>query len=333
MRSHARYVPVDQVRGSQHVMLDSLPVAGTVLTLSHWPGAVNPIPIESDTSTGIVLDFLRQGGTPADVGACTAVHFDIDGLLSLHVAVNGDAGLDVGLVRDLARAGDFGTASTARARRGAFALDAATVAVRSVLTLPHGPQRTAAVYRRMLVWLDEHFEALQVGPLPGAWWGDRERQYERSAVLLDSERVAWHRLAGDEVRAVELHADDEALPALDSRARLYFGLDQYALHERCPALAILLSHGGRHQLVQRYEGWVQGHDPTWARRRDLAPLCDYLRSCDADGDWRYGGVYHPFAQLETGPERVSTISAERLRALVAKFHETAPVAWHPHLID
>lgn len=309
-------------------MLDSLPVPGTVLTLSHWPGAVNPIRIESDTSTGIVLDFLRQGGSLADVGACTAVHFDIDGLLALHVALEGGAGHDAVLVRDLARAGDFGTATTTRARRGAFALDAATVAAGASIGLSPGAGRTAAVYQRMLGWLREHFEALHAGTLAEAWWVPGERQYERSASLLDSADAPSHCLAGDEIRAVELPADDRTLPAC-----LYFGLDQYALHERCPALAILLSREGQHQLVQRYEGWVQSHDSTWARRRDLAPLRDYLRVRDPQAGWRYAGVHHPFARLETGPGRASALSTQTLRDLVSTFHETTSPGWHPHLID
>ena len=328
MKSPARYVPVHLARGTPHVMLDSLPVPGSVLTLSHWPGAVNPIRIESDTSTGIVLDFLGQGGSLADVGACTAVHFDIDGLLALHVALGRSAGYDASPVRDLARAGDFGTATTARARRGVFALDAATVAAGAGIGLAPGARRTAATYQRMLGWLGEHFEALHAGTLAPSWWAAGERHYERSARLLDSADAPSPRFGTDEMSAVELPADDRPWPA-----RLYFGLDPFAVHERCPALAVLVSRGGQHQLVQRYEGWVQGHDPAWARRRDLAPLRDYLHARDPEAGWRYAGVYHPFARLETGAGRASALSTETLRGLVSRFHATTAPGWHPLLID
>lgn len=329
----ARYVPVHEARGTAHVIVDSLPVAGTVLTLSHWPGAINPIKIESDTSTGIVLDFLSQGGRPSDVGPCTAVHFDIDGLLALHLAIRGCADLDVPFVRDLARAGDFRIAATPRSRRGAFALDSATVAISRSNTLPEGPVGTATVYRQLLTWLDEHMEELQAGTLAAHHWAVREGHYERSAALLESNCVSWHRLAGATVQAIEVHADDESSPVLDSHVGPYLGLDEYALHERCRSLAVLVSRKGRHRLAQRYESWVQGSDPSWACRRDLAPLCTYLRARDPAGDWRYGGVYHPFAQLETGPQGISSISTKRLHALIEHFHETSAPAWHPHLTD
>ena len=58
------YLPVEELEGRPHVIVDGAARSGSVLTLSHWPQSPTPVGLARDLSAEIVFAFLRasRGG-------------------------------------------------------------------------------------------------------------------------------------------------------------------------------------------------------------------------------------------------------------------------------
>ena len=52
------YVPYDQLEGRANVAVDGSPAAGTVLSLSHWPGIGSPAEFAADLSAEMAFLYL-----------------------------------------------------------------------------------------------------------------------------------------------------------------------------------------------------------------------------------------------------------------------------------
>lgn len=320
---HPAFRPRAQVRGVPHVVVDSLPVPGTQFVLSHWPSVRNPVAVASDTSTGIVLDYLAEAGRWPDGLGVTAGHLDVDALLALHVAVcPGQRSLGP-FWRALARAGDFRVAADEPLRHALLAVEA------QMARVPR-PADDGAVFEAMLAWLDTHGPALA----RGAWPAELDAHVARSVAhgLHSARRLdasgpfrAW---PGADLASLSL--DVGGRPG-EARTDLpYLGLDEFAVHARCGELQVLVSHDGAHRLDQRYESWVQGPDPGWACRRDLQPLCHELAALDPEAGWQYDGVHRPFASLRTARGRRSRLHPTALAERCAGHLRRHAPGWDPH---
>src|SRR5690349_823025 len=100
-----RYVPFDELDGRPNVIVDGSPTDGTVVTLSHWPGADCPPGLARDLSAQMALAF--EPTTDLGTELVSNNHFDQDGLMSVYALCGGDA--PAAQIADIAAAGDFGT--------------------------------------------------------------------------------------------------------------------------------------------------------------------------------------------------------------------------------
>src|SRR5688500_18490134 len=104
-----RYEPYDSTIDLGNVVVDGSPNAGTLLTISHWPGMPIPPGCEADTSAQMAFRYLDRG---ADLHGSAEVvtnnHFDQDGLAAVCALVNPEGALARrAQLEDLAAAGDF----------------------------------------------------------------------------------------------------------------------------------------------------------------------------------------------------------------------------------
>jgi hypothetical protein len=331
MTQRLRFTPCALAIGRPHVMLDSLPIDGTSIVLSHWPSVRNPISVTSDTSTGLVFDFTRSGGDLSQIGDCTAVHFDVDGLVALHAALHQPDAVAEPFWRAVASGGDFRVASDARVRRAVYALETTAAVASAKWASLTRRERTGLLYQFMLRSLISHSDALMADELVAAT-AACEEHHKRCVELLASSAVTIQSLEDVDLACVEISSTLNARQTafLSPKQEPYFGLDEFAVHTCCKNLNVLISWSGRHVLVQRYEGWVQGADTAWAERRDLEPLRQHLQLNDPDTAWSYDGVYQPFSALRSSPAGCSALAPPKVAAIAAEYLRIAPIGWHPH---
>ena len=93
-----RYVPYGpELESTPNVIVDGRGNGATVLTLSHWPRNDTPPELKADTSTEIVINYLRSSQREAyrqDAEAVSNNHYDVDGLISMWAVLNPDAALE-----------------------------------------------------------------------------------------------------------------------------------------------------------------------------------------------------------------------------------------------
>lgn len=108
-------------------MVDSGRSADTVLELSHWPGNNTPESFKADTSSEIVLNFLRSEERNHFfnfVDAVSADHYDVDGLLAVWSVLYPDEALRrAELITQTAVTGDFDRFTTTAALQACLSLD------------------------------------------------------------------------------------------------------------------------------------------------------------------------------------------------------------------
>lgn len=312
-----------------HVMVDSLPQAGTALLLSHWPSLNAPGSVHSDTSTGMVFDWLAQHGSFAGLLTVTARHFDLDGLLALHAVQSPGAMEEQDAWRRIARAGDFLRADEPTRRQQA-ALSAECR--RQQPAAGEGAARTALHFERMLAWLGDHGRAVLQRP-PEQDWIDAVRRHDESAQVLRSADVqVLSDEAADLCTVVMPSGPLTAKPDQPTVWTPYLGVDSFALHALTEATNVLVVTPWTLRCVQRYEGWVQAADPAWSRRKSLATLALQLSEELPAARWCYPGVHHPFATLEGHQQAAAAMrpfDGESLHQRFAHYLRSAPVAWHP----
>ncbi|HMK63875.1 MAG TPA: DUF6687 family protein, partial [Acidimicrobiales bacterium] len=168
-----RYVPVAELDGRPHVVVDGAPRAGTVCTLSHWPGTPTPPALWADTSAEIVLRALRRPRfLPSEVEVATIDHYDADGVIALGLLLLEDLALaHHELLVGAARAGDFDVVADRDHALVSFALAAMDEdeAARALALLPGLAERVS------------DFEEL---------WGPEAEAYDRSLSMAAHGAVA-----------------------------------------------------------------------------------------------------------------------------------------------
>lgn len=305
-------------------MVDGAPTAGTVLTLSHWPGTPTPAGLWADLSAESAFRWRQRPGRWPGAELATTDHLDQDGLVSLLALVSPEAARWRERLVEVARAGDFATFADRDAARVSFALAALADPERSPL-----PAATttdpAALTAELLGRLPEMVES-----------PDRcESQWaEEEASLLASE----HRLASGEVSIEELPALDLAVVSLpeglpEVLATRFMGranspCHPAAIHNATRCGRILTCQGAGYELVLRYESWVRVVSQPVTPRVDLAPLAAALQAEEPPNlaRWSSEPVSALVPRLAT---RGSDLAPSRVRQLVTEHLASASPAWFP----
>ena len=350
------YLPVEELDGRPHVIVDGSPRSGTVLTLSHWPQSPTPVGLARDLSAEIVFAFLRAsragdgpGTAQARVGrhssrleltsaiagarwaeAVTNDHFDEDGFVSLLAVTDPDFALShEELLVDVASCGDFGVVRSRRAAQIAFAIgpigEEAGEAPPAPADRPGsltGPRYRAALERAVeLVEHPEHFRH---------HWEEQDAALAASQAALEAGAVTI-----DEVPEVDLavvrRVAGGACGSGGPEAGLCGGLalHEVALHSATSASRILAFNGGRCELYLRYESWVRYVSRMVPLRPDLEPLAGQLSAAEPSGSrWVADGVGSLVSRLRPA-SGVTELAPAVVQLMVVAYLKHAPGAWDP----
>ena len=310
------YVPVEELDGRPHVLVDGARRPGSVLTLSHWPQSPTPAPLARDLSAEIAFAFLHAAdGSAAYRGrdrrsvraalaageeavAVTNDHFDEDGTVSVFALSDPAAALErEEVLCDVAACGDFGVARSRRAARIAFALSAIAEAVpASGAAHPasaeaerpgsHSGDRYRAVLGELTALVDDPDRYR-------SYWLDADAELEDGRRALRSGDVVLRELPDVDLVVVERVG---AAPAagqgeMGSGVRRALPIHEVALHSATAATRVLAFDGPRCECYLRYEGWVRYVSRRVPLRPDLEPLALELTALEPGGiAWRADGV-------------------------------------------
>ncbi len=360
MTRHLAYLPVEELEGRPHVLVDGAQRPGSVLTLSHWPQSPTPQALARDLSAQIVFAFLhasqgelaREGrasrwrekgrssgeimsaiAAAARAEAVTNDHFDEDGVVSVFTMAEPDVALShEALLVEVASCGDFGVVGSRRAARIAFSIG------------PIGAQAA------------EMPQPAMVAERPGSWSGPRYRAVlERFVELIEhTERFQGYWEEDDtafaasledlrlgSIRIEERPEADLAVVTGASRAEPWPGttaarapgavpLNEVALHSATQASRILAFNQGRCEFYLRYEGWVRYVSREVPRRPDLAPLAERLSAEEPSGvRWTADGVGSLVTRMRPEPDGETDLDPAVISVLVVDYLQNAPAAWDP----
>lgn len=301
-----KYLPFGaELEGVSNIMVDSLRSPDTVLELSHWPGNRTPTPYKADTSTEIVLNFLRSPVRDSYLGHAAAVsndHFDIDGLLAMWAVLHPDEALArADLLVRAAYAADFGTYLDEPSLLPCLALNAFEQHALQPLIYNSGwtgEQITGFLYRCSLAMVAECFDRpkrLQ------HLWAEEHRQLRASLEAFHSGRA----------RLTEIPELDLAM--IESDAPLH----DYAVNAATSCLRVLTVVGGSTFCFKyRYESFVELMTrPVSPRIRLDALVAELNRRERRPGRWVSESVVtaHPRLQLysRAGAPSVSSITLDQ----------------------
>ncbi len=323
----------DECHDQPNVVVDGSPNAGTVLTLTHWPGFAQPPGTSVDTSAEMAFAYLDDPVDHDPAGIATNNHFDQDGTVGLFALIEpAMAQANRSLLIDLARAGDFGTYRDRRAARasmilhgfadperspcadrltGDWAVDAATlyrVALSELPTIISEPER----YRRLWAEEDESLSASEEAITAGRVTVAEDPSLDLAVVTVDDDEPSrtGHRFGSDTIGP----------------------LHPMAVHNATDRTRLLLIHDDRFLYVDRYESWVQLRSRTPPGRVDLQPVADELSAAEAtaggDAVWTAGPPSTLTPKL-SHDER-SALDGASVEAALRRHLSTAPAAWDPY---
>ena len=335
MTLHAlQYEPYDDAAGVPNVVVDGSANAGTVLTISHWPGSVAPPGCAADTSAQMAFLYLDRGADlHGDAAVVTNNHFDQDGLVGVYALTSPeDALARRAQLEDLAAAGDFATFTVRSAARLSMAVAALADPARSPLPdLPEDyAELCAGLFRCALEllprWLDDPGRCRDL-------WADEDAELDASLAALAAGAVTVDEHLELDLAIVTLRCDRSSGHRFVGRR--FSGVHPMALHRATDRTTILtIDPSGRHQLTCRYEGWVQYRSRPIPPRVDLRPLADVLTAAEPGGAvWQADAPSDLTPQLQTTPSGPPSAIDVPDIIVAAKDHlRSAPAAWNPYAI-
>jgi hypothetical protein len=318
-----------------NVIVDGAANAGTVLTLSHWPGSPTPPELRDDLSAQIALRALERPALFEGVDIASNNHFDQDGLASAYTLVDPDAALarrDV--VVDVARAGDFGTFASRDSARIAIAVAAyedprSSPLDSGILTGPY-PDVTASLYRALLPRFTEMLDH------PDRFrdlWEHEDEHLGKSiaAVARGLVRIDEHRAA--DLAVVTVPEEMAPRPTHRFTQEWTEAVHPMAVNNATERLRILLVHGHRYRLELRYESWVMFVSHPVAPRPDLRPLADELTALEPRHvRWEADPPGALTPQLRIAGDDESDLKPEFVTTHVVEFLDRAPSAGDPFVV-
>ena len=329
-----QYIPYGpELEGVPNVVVDGRGNDATVLVLSHWPRNQTPPELKADTSTEIVINYLRSPEREAYRQGADAVsnnHYDVDGLMSMWAVLNPEAALEAAeLLIATGECGDFDRWSGELATKITCALygleSLASSPVRQGLgSIRDYGERTAYLYRETLPLVRQLIEGI------GAYEEYWRPEYEK----VQAGRDVFAR-GGATVQDVE--DLDLAIFSLPHEVH------DMALYEQtsCSRVALVIA-GQRYQVRYRYESWVELQSRQPPPRIDLRPFADFLMTFEGNpGEWVADDVQRSLPRLRLrGPEGGTSSSSLTtglfLRLLVNYLRENAENAerlWSPQAAD
>jgi len=278
----AEFVPLEELGGRPHIVVDGIPVEGTVLSLSHRPGGGVPRNLADDTSALIVDRYLREGAGGIAVDAVTNDHYDEDGLFGAWLLLEAppEGSPERALAIEASEAGDFKTWRDPWAPRVAIASMAMAERhltpfpeVGRILATSRGRDPAGRLYRAIL----PRTAALLADPeryrlLWSGEWG----VVEADMALIDAGEVALS----------EEPAADLAIVRTPRR------LHPMALYPRTPRMRVLTAlPDGTMVLEHRYETWVEYASRPLAPRVELHALAAEMQRRETrPGRWVWDGA-------------------------------------------
>lgn len=327
------YVPYDESVAVPNIVVDGSANRSTVLALTHWPGIPQPPGLEADLSAQMAFRYLAAPSDHPPARAVTNNHLDQDGLVSVLALTRPELALQHrDLLVDVAAAGDFATYRYRSAARASMAIwtyadEAASPLGDQLAGLGYGEQ-CALLYEELLpLVVPMATDPDRFRPL----WAEEDERLSASEQALASGAVT-----------IDEHPDvDLAVVTIGEgqrrRAGHRFGSDTFdeihpmALHRATDRFRILVVHGRRYRLVDRYETWVQYRSRRPLPRVDLRPLAGQLSAAEAGATrWTATAPSDLSPTLSAGDE--SSLPPGTVAAAVVRHLASSPPAWDPYAL-
>ena len=322
------YLEYNASRDVPNVVVDGSPNECTVLTLTHWPGVVQPAGLAADLSAQMAFKFIRSGDA-VDANVVTNNHLDQDGLVAMYALVDPEEALRYQeLLVDVAAAGDFGTYRYRQAAQASMAIAAYADPQRSPIAADlTGPyeQQCAVLYEVLLERLvnmvlhPEQFSEL---------WTDEDRQLSASEGALATGAIIIDERSDIDLAIVDIASGEPQRRGHRFAANEYIGVHPMAINNATGCLRILQIHGRRYTYTDRYESWVQLQSRQPLPRVDLRPLADALTAADTATTWTASSPSSLTPQLDTTDE--SSLDRTIVVDHLIDHLRTAPRAWNPY---
>lgn len=325
-----RFEPYDHLAGRPNIVLDGSPTAGTVLTVTHWPGYPAPEAIAADLSAQMAFRLLDHPELiPPGTELASNNHFDQDGLVSLLAVVDPERAVPRrAFLEDVARAGDFATFADRDAARVSMVVSAAASGRLPDLPTVAGDygELTAALYTEMLGRLPEICDDVH------RWrpvWAEEDECLTASLAALDRGEATITEHPGVDLAVVTV---DGAAPDRGGHrfgGMWVAGLHPMAVFARTDRLVLATVRDGRYEAELRYETWVQCRSRPVRARRDLVPLAARLKDEERGAaTWTAQPVGSLTPRLSSGEDQ-SSIEPARFVAVLVDHLDSAPPAWDP----
>ena len=313
-----------------NVVVDGSPNECTVLTLTHWPGFVQPEGFRFDLSAEMAFHHLDAPIAHPAAAIVTNNHFDQDGLVCVHALVNPEISVEHReLLIDVASAGDFATFTDRRAARASMAIDAYADVDRSPMAAslvgPYDDQ-CAALYEETLPLLvsiavdGDRFREL---------WADEDGQLTSSEAAIAEGIVTIDELPDVDLAVVTIPDSETSRRGHRFAGMSFDSIHPMALHNATERFRLLVIHGRRFQFVDRYETWVQYRSRRPLPRVDMRPLADQLTAIEQGSTtWTSAAPGSLTPTLRVDGE--SSLDPDSVRKLMVAHLSTSPPAWDPY---
>jgi len=328
-----RYVPYGpELENTPNVIVDGRGNGATVLALTHWPRNQTPPELKADTSTEIVINYLRSPQRESYRQGAEAVsnnHYDVDGLMSVWAMLNPEPALErADLLVAIGECGDFDRWSGELATKVTCALygleNGTSSLIRKQLAGKDYLERTAFLYQEVLPLVPQLFEEIDRF---GEYWRPLFDRVQADRELFDRGEAKL-----EEIPQLDLAIFDLPRPVHDM-----------ALYERtnCSRVALAIARH-RYQVRYRYESWVELQSRRPPPRIDLRPFAELLQTFEGNaGDWVADDVQRSLTRLRLrGPEGGSSPSSITpglfMRLLASFLRDNAAnqeLLWSPDTAD
>ncbi len=312
-----RYRSYSELTNTPHVVVDGSAQAGTVLTLSHWPGALTPEVLRADLSAEIAFNYLDHPELHADAAYVTNNHFDQDGLVAVFALTEPE----VAVARrdrlvDIARAGDFSRFHHRDAARAAIA------------SANLGAGADGDPYDTVLPLLAALAD--NVGPFEEYWHAEDAHITATEAAIAAGDITIVEDIDLD-LATVHIPASSAAQTVHRFSSTVATAAHPYAVHNATERFTVLTLGAGPPELRYCYETWVHYMSRRPRPRVDLAGLAADLTLRDrGTGKWVFDGIVGLSPALHlVGSEATSIIDAEFV-ALVTASLQAAESTWNPY---
>ena len=313
-----------------NVVVDGSPNESTVLTLTHWPGYLQPPGFHFDLSAEMAFHYLDEAIDHPRAEVATNNHYDQDGLVGLHALIEPELALQHrSLLIDVAAAGDFGTYRDRRAARASIAIAAYADSDRSPLAHRLDgsyDQQCMVLYQETLPLLvpmavdNERFREL---------WAQEDDELSSSERAIADGVVTIEELPDIDLAIVTIPVGEASRGGHRFASEYFDAVHPMALHNATGCFRLLVMHGRRYQFVDRYETWVQYRTRRPLPRVDMRPLAERLTESERlSASWTASapGSLTPTMRVEAE----SSLDQSFVRELVIDHLRHGLPAWDPY---